>query len=382
MSIKTIKNILPIFFILFLAACSGFFEKDNTPTPTPLAPITPEIRPKLLWSTNTGTGSGKEYLRMGPTLSGDVLFTVGSVGNVTAIDKFTGNILWQSNTHTPLTTPAAVGDGLVVVGSSQGIVVALQASCGRPIWRRNVPGAILAKPAISHGIIVIKTQDGTLRGLAVEDGRELWSSRQAEPTLILRGASAPVIRDRSIIAGFANGTLGKFTLAHGRPIWTEQIAVPEGAFDIQRMIDIDADPVLYGYHVYAATYQGKIVSLNWISGRVNWSHEISSYTGMVPDDHNIYVSDAKSHVWAFNSQNGFVNWRQIQLEFRGVSAPTMIDNYVVVGDAEGFVHWISKQDGHIAARVAIGSSIYGTPVAEQNIVYALNNYGYLAAYSL
>jgi outer membrane protein assembly factor BamB len=162
----------------------------------------------------------------------------------------------------------------------------------------------------------------------------------------------------------------------------QTIAIPEGAFSIQRMIDIDADPVLFHHQIYAATYQGKIASLDWAMGSVNWARDISSYTGMTAEGQSIYITDAKGHVWAFDARNGDIKWQQSQLTARILSAPANMDNEIVVGDAEGYLHWLNKQDGHFAAREFVGAAIYAAPLVDDHVVYAFTSNGYLTAYGV
>ncbi|VVC76314.1 Outer membrane protein assembly factor BamB [Aquicella siphonis] len=381
--IKTIRTIaLFLVFTSSLSACAGFFEKDNTPEPTPLTSYAPEVTPRLLWSANVGAGAaGNDYLKLSPAVSETAVYTTSTSGTVTALSKTSGKRLWQVNTRLPVTTGAGAGDGLVVMGSRGGDIVALQESDGRQRWKASVPGEVIATPAVGSGIVVVKAVDGYTRALSASDGHELWSFQQVEPNMILRGSSAPLIRDRSLIVGFANGNLAKLNL-DGQLLWLQTVAIPEGAFAIQRMIDIDADPVVYQHRIYVATYQGKISSLDWTSGRTLWTHDISSYTGMAADDAAVYISDAKGTVWGFGADSGFVNWRQTKLEYRVISGPAAMGNYVVVGDAQGYLHWLGKQDGHFAGRVSLGSSIYAAPIVENNVLYALTNSGYLAAYTL
>lgn len=377
---QNIKSLILVIITLLLTSC-GFFDKDNTPEPKPLVSFTPEFKPHRLWSVKTGPGVDDEYLKMGPSISDTAIFTASPNGTVTSVNKMNGHKNWQVGTGMPLTTSPGVGDGIVIVASRKGDVLALQQSDGKSLWQRNVPGEILAKPAVGEGTVVIKAVDGYIRALSAQDGHELWSFQQVEPSLILRGSSAPLIRDRNAIVGFANGKLAKLSLRDGQIFWMQPIAIPEGAFSIQRMIDIDADPVIFDHRIYAATYQGNIASLDWASGRVLWSHDISSYTGMTSDSRTVYISDAKSYVWAFGAESGDINWRQDQLEARVVTGPAVMGNYVVVGDAEGYLHWLSKADGHFAAREHIGG-IYSAPIVENNVLYLLTNKGELIAYTL
>lgn len=366
-----------------LTACTGFFEKDNTPTPTPLTSYKAEVAPRQLWSTKIGAGSeSNDYLKMNPSVGDNAIYAASTNGTVTSINKSNGAKNWQVSLREPLTTGPGSGDGLVVVGANNGNIIALQASDGRQRWRMSVPGAIIANPSVGNGVVVVKAVDGTLRGYSAQDGHALWSFQQVEPNLILRGSSTPLIRDRSLIAGFANGNLAKLSVDDGQLLWLQTVAIPEGAFAIQRMIDIDANPVVFQHRIFVATYQGKISSLDWTSGRVLWSHDLSSYSGMTANDEAVYVSDAKGYVWSFNADSGLVNWRQNQLEFRIVSGPAVMDRYVVVGDAEGYLHWLDQQDGHFAGRISVGSAIYSSPIVENHVLYALANNGYLAAYAI
>ncbi len=381
--IKFLLSSLACFVFSFsLTACSSFFDKDNTPQPAPLIQFTPEMKPHRLWSTNTGSGSGDEYLKINPVVTESAIFTTGHTGRVTAVNKMNGHILWQTDTGLPLATGAGVSDGLVIVGSREGDVVALQESDGKQRWRTTIPGEILAQPAIGNGAVIIKTTDGFVYALSIHDGHQRWLFRQTEPNLILRGASAPVIGKNSVIVGFANGNLAKLALNDGQLWWQQAVAIPEGAFAIQRMIDIDANPLLFDHYLYAATYQGNIASFDYFSGRLLWSHDISSFTGMIADQHHVYISDAKSNVWAFDADSGLVNWRQDELKARVVSGPASMGHYVVVGDAEGYLHWLDKNDGHFVARDHIGSKIYAAPIADNGMLYVLTDTGYLVAYTL
>ena len=363
-----------------LTSCE-LLENDNTPTPTPLAPIHPEVHPQLRWSLKANSGVGKEYLKLTPAVDETNIYTASTNGTLVALNKETGREYWRTQTALTILTGPAAGNGIVVVGSREGVIAAYRQSDGRLIWNTNLPGEILANPAIGDNRVIVKTVDGYVRALSTESGHEVWSYQQTEPSLILRGGSAPLIKGNSVLVGFANGSLTKLGLREGHEQWQQPIAIPQGAFAIQRMIDIDATPIIYDYRVYAATYQGNIEALEWSSGRVLWSHPISTYTGMIADSEHVFLSNAESHVWAFNADSGLVSWRQTGLTARLVTGPADMGGYIVVGDAEGYLHWLDKRDGHVAARRYIGP-IFATPFVQNGVLYAFTNNGYLSAFSL
>ena len=379
---NVIKQIVFLLLITTLTACSSFFDKDNTPEPSPLPQFKPSITPTRLWSsTHAGFGSGSEHLRIGPALGNKAIFIASTNGTVTSIDKTNGNKNWQVRTGIDISTSPGVGNNLVVVGSQQGEVLALSQQDGQKRWKVTLSGAILAKPAINQDKVLLKTVNGEIKALSAQDGHELWSFQQTEPNLILRGGSSPLILENSAIIGFANGNLIRLNLQNGQIIWTVLIATPTGAFAISRMVDIDADPILFEHQIYAATYQGKIASLDFRQGTIKWSYKISSYTGMAADTDAVYISDAKSNLWAFDAKTGSVKWRQTKLKARLITGPVLIGNYVVVGDQQGFLHWLDKRTGLFAAHDYIGA-MSAAPLVQDNVLYTLTNSGYLVAYTL
>lgn len=379
----SLKFCILLLLTTFLSACNGLFDTDNTPPPAPLtALVQPEINPTLRFSIKTGIGANDQYLKLKPALANGAIFTTDVRGVVSAVDKNNGNLLWQTTTYLPLTTGPAAGEGFVVAGSSQGDIIALAQADGKIVWQKKIIGELLASPAIADGMAVIKTTDGYITGLSLKNGQERWASQQIEPGFILRGASAPVISQNSLFAGFSSGNLFKFALDSGEVLWRQTIAYPSGTFAISRMVDIDTDPLVLNQRVYAATYQGKIVALDWDTGSILWSHDLSSYTGMATDGELIAITDAKGLVWAFNAKNGQVAWLQNKLHDRRLSGVAFLGGFIVVGDGQGYIHWLDTSDGHIAARSYVGNAIYTAPIAKDNNLYVYTKNGYLLAYRL
>src|SRR3990167_153583 len=327
---KTIKNIVITLFSCSLCACNGFFDKDNTPTPTPLINFTTAATPHLVWKTNATNGVGSDYLKLLPAVTTQYVFTASKEGIVAATDKTNGKTRWEMNVHAEINAGPTAADDLVLIGTREGTIIALREQDGSLAWQSNTASEVLAAPAASHGIVLAKAIDGTLSAFSEQNGRALWHYQQTEPTLILRGASTPKIYQNTAVVGFSNGNLAKLTLQEGNLIWQQTIATPEGAFTIQRMVDIDADPIIVGNRIYAATYQGRIAALDLATGREFWTHDISSYSGIAADNERVYISDAKGLIWAFDTANGTVDWRQMYLKARNITGPAIMRNYMVV----------------------------------------------------
>ena len=155
------------------------------------------------------------------------------------------------------------------------------------------------------------------------------------------------------LIGSANGKVIALALSDGRLLWETVVAEPRGRTEVERVVDVDAELAVGDGVVHAASYQGNLVTLSLESGQMIWSRDIGSSSGMVIDGPYLYVSDVNGDIWALSRRDGDTMWKQEALHQRGLSAPAQQGNYLVVGDFEGYLHWLDKEDGHLVARSRI-----------------------------
>jgi outer membrane protein assembly factor BamB len=174
------------------------------------------------------------------------------------------------------------------------------------------------------------------------------------PALTLRGNSEPILARDRIFVGLDNGRLVALATSTGEVLWDVVLAVPEGRSEIQRLVDIDGQAELYGRILYAASYQGRLVAIDVERGQFLWTRPFSSYSGITLDDKAIYSTDDHGHVWAIDRNNGATLWKQDALTARDVTRPVLMGDYLVVGDFDGYLHVMSRFDGHFVGRARIG----------------------------
>lgn len=377
---KIFQLIIPI---LLLTSCSTFFDKDNTPTPTPLKSFIATQQATSIWQTQTGNGSDKKYVKLVPAQTNDVILTASTDGNVTAVNKTNGKIIWQTNIKKPITSGIAINHTLAFVGTEKGYVVALRQDNGQQIWQSPVSSEVLAPPTANDEIVLAKSIDGRITALATTDGHALWHFQEKDPDLILRGDSAAKIQQNAIYVGFEDGSLVRLNLNSGKLNWQTNIAEPQGIFAVQRMVDIDANPIISGNRIFVVTWQGQLAALNTTDGNIIWSRKASSVAGITFDGKNIYLADQTGRVRAYNATDGKILWTQDQLIARTLSTPALMDNAILVGDGEGWLHWLDKKSGQFIARVHAGNSaIESAPLINQNIAYIYTKNGQLSAWKL
>lgn len=370
-----------------LSGCSTlndfFGGEDNSAPPAELEDFEPQVKVRTVWRRRIGSGADSQYLKLRPAVTEERIYAADRRGRVRAYDARTGEEIWRTDTDSPIAGGPGLGEQLVLVGTSDGEVIALGAGKGDILWRARVSSEVLSAPMAQGGVTVARTIDGKLFGLSSDDGSRLWVYDRTVPVLTLRGTSSPALADGVAVAGFDSGRLVSVALGNGQPHWETRVAVPTGRTELERMVDIDADPLIDDNTVYAVTYQGRVAAVDLPSGDVIWRRDMSSHSGIGIDGDNIYVTDDQSHVWALNRRNSASMWRQSKLEARQLSPPTVFRDFVVVGDFEGYLHWLRRDDGQFAARVRVDSDgIIAAPVATPFALYVYGAGGELEALQL
>ncbi len=356
--------------------------EDNTIPPTPLVEIETLAEIIKLWSKDTGKGSTKQYLKLTPSHIQGKVFVADTRGNLAAIDATSGNTLWKNDADMNITGGPGSSETLTLIGSEDGDVLAYASESGEFLWQAKVSSEILAAPQEAYGVVVARTIDGKIFGLDANDGVRLWVYDRTVPALTLRGTSNPVIAGDVVIAGFDGGRISAIELHTGRLIWETSVSLASGRSQLERMVDIDSDPVIMGNDIYVATFQGRLASVALEDGRITWTRDISSYAGLTVDENNIYITDDQSYIWALERSTGNSVWKQENLFARRATAPATIGELVVVGDLEGYLHWMDKNTGQFVARTQFSkNSIIAPPVAVEDIVYAFSSDGALGAYT-
>ncbi len=379
------RSLLPLLLSLLVSGCSslGWFSDDGGPQPAELEELNNAFQPRELWSASVGAGADDQRLALAPAYLDGRIFAAESGGLVKAFDAETGDLVWSVETGLEITGGPGAGDGLVLLGTSQAELVALSAEDGSEAWRARVSSEILSVPATADGISVVHTLDGKIVGFDATSGQMLWLYDRQVPILTLHGSSSPVISDGRVICGTDSGKLVSLDLTTGDVVWETSIATPRGRTELERMVDIDSDPLVEDGVVYVTTYQGDTAAVSEDSGVILWNRPLSSYAGLTVDWRYLYVPDDEDRVWAIDLRNGAAAWKNEKLHYRKLSPPAVLDDYVILGDFEGYLHWLSTEDGRIVARNRVGSDrVSARPLVVYETVYVYDEGGGLTALAL
>jgi len=355
--------------------------EDNSDPPALLVEYTPEIKIEELWQETVGDGADEQSLKLVPAIGFGKILAADRGGLVEARDLSTGRLIWEAETEVHFSAGPGLGAGTVILGSRDAEVVALNSENGEVLWKSQVSSEVLSVPVIAHGTVIVRTTDGAVIALNEKTGAKLWSYEHNAPALSVRGIGAPLIIEDNVIEGYDNGKLMALRLADGKYVWETSIAIPKGRSEVERLVDLDVDPIEVAGVIYIASYHGGAAAVSELDGDVLWRNEaISSYTGLSNDFRYLYLSDSTDDVWQLDQRSGASLWKQKELHQRKLTAPAVYGSYVVVGDFEGYVHWLSTTDGRQLGRIKVAdSAIDAKPIVVDNTVYVYAKDGTLAA---
>jgi outer membrane protein assembly factor BamB len=384
--------------LVALAGCHSF-KKENIQPPTPLAKdFKPTVQVTRVWKERVGDGAGVSGVRMEPTVVNGVLYAASTDGVIVALDANTGKTVWKNKSRTHgwfgwgdkkrkdafySGGPAVEGD-VLAIGTLDGHVYGLNTKDGSQRWVATLPSEVIDSPVVNGGLVLVRTQDGRVYGLDSNTGERRWVNDQGSvPLLSLRGNGPLLVTNGVVFFGSDDGKLMALREDNGDKLWEQKLATGEGRTDIDRMSDADGGLVLDGNTLYAAAYHGSLTAVEGPSGRPLWARPFSTYTSLALSGNSLFGVNTDSQVWAFDKSSGADMWKNDNLKYRWLSAPAVQADYVVVGDIEGYVHWLQTGDGALAARERLSKkAIRAQPVVVGDLVYIEDVQGHIAAYRL
>lgn len=357
------------------------FEKRAEPTLSEL----PAIKQKMGEASVVWKKEGKEksnlYSKIQPFVQKDIIYKADENGLISAMHIRDGREIWTRKLGLNVTAGPVIIDQQLIVAAKQ-FLVSLDLGTGKELWRRSVSSEIVSVPRGIGSTIVVHALDESVSAISSKSSQLLWNVNHSVPALTLRTKSAPALTEDKVIVGLSSGRVVALNLYSGMIEWEYTLSMSRGRSELQRMVDISADPIVIDDTVYVIGFQGKLAALNVENGLLLWERNLSSHLNMSFDTHALYITDSEHNVWAVDRQTGVTIWKQSQLANRYVTSPSLYHRYLVVADREGYVHWMDNQTGHLLGRVNTGEKVYQAPIAGSNFILVTQQNGTLAKVDL
>ncbi|MEH6443452.1 MAG: outer membrane protein assembly factor BamB [Oceanospirillaceae bacterium] len=365
--------------LLLLAGCSSDGEEV---APNALVKFDAEKKVKVLWSKNIGASFGSKYHQLTPGVSGNSIVVTDVKGNVSSYDLASGKLQWETALNVEISSGIGTGPTTAVVATYSGDVIAISTSTGEINWQVAVGGEVVSRAQLNQNLVVVQMVTGDVIALDISTGEQRWIYTSNQPDLTLRGTSSPLVASDATLTGLDNGKFVALDNNDGSVLWQKRISIAQGKSDIERLIDIDGMPVLYRNVIYIPSYRGNLTAIDPFNAQVLWRKPYSTYRGLAAANNSIFLTADNDVVHGVNAESAAEVWRQDLLLNRSLTSPATLLGQVVVGDKQGYLHFLSQNDGRFVARYKLGAALVGDMLERNNVLYVLSNNGRLTALTI
>ena len=334
--------------------------------PVALVDLKPTLAVRTVWTSPVGAAG---IYTFSPAVTADSVFVGAQDGTLARLELTSGKSQWRINIGGTMTAGVGSDGNTVVVAGEKGSILAFDGA-GKPRWKAQVSSEVLSAPAVGQGLVIVRSQDNRIVGFDAETGTRKWVVQRTAPALTLRAAPGILLAPPNAYVALPGGKLLALSLANGAPRWEAAVGEARGTTELERIIDTSGMPVVIGREVCAVSYQGRAICFDTNTGTAAWAKDLSSDVGLGADERFVFAADIAGSVQALTRDGGASVWKNTQLAYRRLSTPVSVGRAVAVGDYQGQVHFLGREDGAMLARIATdGSEILAAPVlANGNLI--------------
>lgn len=352
-----------------LAACSS-----DKPKPTPLEPLTPKIAGRQVWQAKF---TGVQFPLSVAARDGAFIIA-GDDGTVLSLEATTGREIWRAQVGSGIS--AGVGtDGRFTSVVTRGYeVVTLEQ--GRVLWKAKLSGPVMSAPLVAGERVFVMGVDRAVHAFDAIDGKKLWMLQRPGDALTLGQAGVvSAVRD-TLVVGQGPRMTGVDSL-RGTVRWEASVANPRGTNEVERLADLVGPAARVGNVLCARAFQATVGCVDAVRGSLLWSRNTSGGQAIGADDRVVVAGDGSDRLSGWRQGTGELLWTHEKLLFRGLSGVLVAGRTAVVGDAQGFVHFLDREDGQPLLRLSTdGSGVVGAPVVHGATMLVVTRAGGLYAF--
>ncbi len=366
--------------VVALAGCSS---TENLEEAAPVPEVVSSVNLEPEWSLSVGEGHDEGYLHLEPAIIGGSLYAVSADGELLAVGPATGDVRWRKNLDRRVMAGVGGDSRHLYVVTENAELVALDRTDGSEVWVLRMPNEVLAPPRSNGRLVVTQTIDGQVVAADVNSGEQVWQFDAPAPALSIRNTAAPVVGSEMVLASFSNGRLVALDADGGQPAWQYTVGEPSGRTELERLVDVTAEPVVVEGAALVAGYQGKLALVDLRNGQEIWSRATSTFHSPALGPGKIFVAEADGDVVGLDASTLEQVWTQDGLSWRRLSAPATLGDYLIVGDFQGYLHILSQESGQFEGQIQFDSEGIRAPMLRwENRLIVYGNSGRLAVFTL
>jgi outer membrane protein assembly factor BamB len=316
---------------------------------------------ELLWTFSTAKGGFESTAAI---VDGGVY--IGSTdGNLYALDLATGKKRWEFATPLGFSASAAVQGGRVYIGDTDGKFYCIDAANGKKLWDYATDGEINSSANFHAGHVLFGSQDSYLYCLNAESGKLVW--KYQSPNQIR--CSPVVADDRGFVAG-CDGSLHIIDLTKGTEAGAVKIDSPTGN-----------TPAAMDGNVFVGTEGNSFFAVDPKRAKILWQYEAREHraayrSSAAVTPAAVIVGSRDKQIHALSPKNGRPLW-SFATKGRVDSSPVVVGDRVFVGSGDGRVYAIDIKSGAKLWQFEAGGAVIASAAVADGRLVIGNDSGQL-----
>ena len=349
------------------------------------------------FTVSIGQGASK-YDRLGaaPVVAEGRVYTVDTLGTVSAFDAATGARVWSAkpgtdskNRNSLFGGGVSYDGGRVYATNGIGAVSALDAKTGAVIWSVRPGGPLRGAPTVADGNVYVMSQDSQIFALKASDGTTQWNEAATLELAGVFGTGAPAFGQGTVVAGFASGDLNAYRYENGRQLWNDALSRTSISTSVSSLSDIDAAPVIDAGRVYAVGQGGRMVALELTTGQRLWELNIAGISTPWVAGEWLFVVTDDARLMAIARATGRIRWISQLARYEDPddkkgpiswNGPVLAGGRLILTSSAGQMASVNPVDGTVLSTTKLNRPVSLSPVVANNMLYILDDDGKLTAY--
>ncbi|HEU5279209.1 MAG TPA: PQQ-binding-like beta-propeller repeat protein [Gaiellaceae bacterium] len=303
----------------------------------------------------------RTYIEYPPSYCDGILYVNSFGGRTVALDSHSGKKIWERRGGKKPSTPAIAGPRLIVT-SHDGNVTAYNRYNGQLLWRLHVDAKIESSPVAIGRVAYFGATDGRLFAVYVRTGRVKWAYNTGG-----RINSSPSVSGNRLFVSTYAGSIFCLRLADGHKIWNTYLRR-----NVLQYESFYASASTDGRRVFTIARSGKIYALSASSGRVIWTAHVGGlgYSTPAIAHGRVFIGGFDGYLRAFRAATGRLLWRR-HLGGRILGGSFVAGNLVFTSTLAARTFALRVSDGKVLWRLRIGKYSPGI-VTERHYFFTLN----------
>lgn len=303
----------------------------------------------------------------------------GEAAYVSSRSVLSGQPIWKTALAGESQASWHVSGDQIFGADSKGFAYAIDRQSGDILWERRTRGMFFAEPIADEERVYILNSQGSLVALNRGTGEWLWQQGDTESSLFnLISRHGLSFFEGRILAGFPSGVLQAYRPGTGERLWTDSFSsLGVDSLGLNDLKALQAE----GAYLAASSYAGNLRLWKAQAGsrRLLWDKQQSLHTAPFIDSEasRIYVSDREGRLQSYELDSGFSNW-EFQLP-RGLATQAAVkEDRIWFGSTSGEVYVLNREGEVLASLPSLGSAILNSPVlVDKNTALVVTTKGIL-----